>query len=131
MTIRLANEIREASRPVYCSACFNSQGIRHVDFDAASDRGYANEEAVKINMDDLILCENCIKEGARALGIEDSLTLKEELEDHKRKLDITHRRLKQAQRYADTMEEALQHRPKEVHIDHRKKPRKDIEEVLA
>jgi hypothetical protein len=123
---RLANTIREAGKPIYCSACFNSQDIRHVDFDASCDRGYANAEAVQITMDDLILCENCVREGARLLGMTDEADLHEHCAELGRKLEQKDKALKQAQRYADTMEEALHERPKPVHIDHRRKPRKEI-----
>lgn len=122
---RLANEIRETGRPIYCSACFNSQPIRHIDFDAACDRGYGNDEAIKINLDDLVLCENCVREGARLLGMQDRDDMR--LEDLQRKLDFAERKLRQAQRYADTMEDALANRPEPVKIDHRKLPRREIE----
>ncbi len=126
---RLAEDIREASKPIYCSACFNSQPIRHVDFDAACDRGYANEEAVKINMDDLILCENCVKEGLKVLGIEDSAELKAENEDLRRKLETKEKLHTQQQRYIDTLEDVVSQRG--AKIDHRKKPRQIREEVSA
>lgn len=131
MSARLASDIHETSRPIYCSACFNSQEIRHVDFDAACDRGYGNQEAIAIALDDLILCENCVKTAAAILGIEDSRQLKAELGDYERKNDVLEKRLRQAQRYADTMEEALGARPEKVQIDHRKKPRQLREEVPA
>lgn len=127
MTVRLVNEISETSRITFCSACGNQQSVRHVDFDAACDRGYGKAEAVEVSLDDLILCEGCVRRGAEVLGIEDSTLLKAENEDLKRKLDVQGKRRKQAERYASTMEEALQHRPEPVHIDHRKKPRKELE----
>ena len=124
MTVRLTNEISETSRTIYCSACGNQeQSKRHVDFDAACDRGYGNAEAVQIAYDDLVLCENCVREAMTNLGIEDSAFLKAENEDLVRKLDVERKRRVQAQRYSDTMEEALQHRAEPVKIDHRRKPR--------
>lgn len=131
MTVRLANEIREASRPIHCAACFNSQEIRHIDFDAACDRGYSDGVAIAVSMDELVLCENCVRVGAELLGMTASDTLRAELEDTKRKLDVQRKRQEQAQRYADTMEEALQRRPEPVHIDHRKRPRQLREDIPA
>lgn len=131
MSARLASDIHEADRPIYCSSCFNSQDIRHVDFDAACDRGYGKTEAVEVALDDLILCENCVKEAAMVLGIEDSTSLKAELDDTERKLAVERKLREQAQRYSDTMEEALSVRPEAVKIDHRKKPRQIREEVVA
>ncbi len=123
---RLASDIREADRPIYCSACFNSQAIRHVDFDAACDRGYANEEAVKVVMDDLIICENCVREGAEILGMQDNTLLTAEVQELRAKLATKDKLLAQQERYSSTMESLLQQRGQDV--DHRKKPRK-LEEV--
>jgi hypothetical protein len=132
MTVRLANEIREASKPIHCAACFNSQDIRHVDFDAACDRGYSDGVAVAVSMDELVLCENCVRVGAELLGMTNSEGLKAQLEDAKRKNDVLRRRLEQQQRYADTLEEGLVRlREKPVRIDHRQKPRQLRDEVQA
>lgn len=131
MTVRLTNEIRETSMPVHCSACFAQQNIRHVDFDAACDRGYSDGVAVEVAMDDLILCENCVKNGAAALGIEDSKILKYELDEVEAKLLSERKEREQAQRYAATLEEALlDARPEPLKIDHRKKPRQLREETV-
>lgn len=119
---RLASEIRETGRPIYCSACFNSQPIRHVDFDAACDRGYGQDDHVQIAMDDLILCENCVREGAAVLGIEDSRELKTKLADTERKLQVKSKLLEKSERYVATLEDAFGQRG--THIDHRKKPRR-------
>lgn len=131
MTVRLANEIREASRPIHCAACFNSQEIRHIDFDAATDRGYSDGVAVAVSMDELVLCENCVRNGAELLGMTDSEQLLERVADLERKSDVLRKRLTQAQRYSDTMEEALGHRPDPIKLDHRKKPRQLREDVIA
>ena len=126
---RLASDIREASKPIFCSACFNSQDIRHIDFDAACDRGYANDEAVPVAMDDLIICENCVREGARLLGMEDETANAGHISDLERKLDVKDKRLKQAERYSETLEDAFESRPVPIALDHRKKPRKEMEAV--
>ena len=126
---RLANDIREADRPIHCSACFNSQDLRHIDFDAACDRGYANEEAVQVVMDDLIICENCVRAGARLLGMEDEAVNADRIADLERKLDVKEKLYKQASTYADNLEDAFEKRPTPIQIDHRKKPRKLLEEV--
>lgn len=128
---RLASDIREADKPIYCSACFNNQDCRHIDFEAACDRGYGNDEAVKIAMDDLVLCEHCLKAGARILGMTDDETLHARLDSLERKLDIEVKRREKAERYSDTLEEAVGQRPEPIHIDHRKRPRKPVEELVA
>jgi hypothetical protein len=118
---RLASDIREAQKPIFCSACFNQQDIRHIDFDAACDRGYGKSEAVEVAMDDLILCENCVKNGAELLGMTDNSSLKAEVQDLKRKLEVKDKLLEKEKRYSATMEDLLGQ--KEITVDHRKKPR--------
>jgi len=118
---RLASDIREADKPIYCSACFNQQHVRHIDFDAACDRGYGNEESVKIVMDDLILCENCVKEGAKLLGMRDAGETEATLSVLETENLELRKRTEKAERYAETMEDALAQ--KSIRLDHRKKPR--------
>lgn len=129
MTIRQANEIRPTEMPIYCSACHRQDpGSTYIDFDAACDRGYGNDEAVQVAYDDLILCANCLREGARHLGMVDSDD--QRIQVLERKLDVEEKLRRQAQNYADTMEEAISKRPEPVHIDHRKLPRKQIEGMV-
>jgi hypothetical protein len=135
MSVTLArtqeNEIRLTGKPIHCSACFNSQDIEHIDFDAACDRGYGGDAVVKVSMDDLILCANCVKTGARLIGMTDEAELLAENERLKERIDTKDKALKQAQRYATTMEEAIAARPEPLEIDHRKLPRKDLAGVGA
>lgn len=117
------SHIKPANLPQYCSACFGQDSkIRHIDFNAACDRGwYGQDPGTHIAMDDLILCEKCVKEAANLLGMVDPDV--DRIGELERKLDISEREKRQAQNYADTMEEALSKRPEKVQIDHRKKPR--------
>jgi hypothetical protein len=44
-----------------CSACFNQQPDKlHIDFEAAWD-GPVKEGAIKVPIDDLYICEDCLK----------------------------------------------------------------------
>jgi hypothetical protein len=59
--------------PAVCSACHNSQPeLRHVDFDAEYDGPVigGGPEARGIAVDDLILCERCIRDAGRLVGLE-------------------------------------------------------------
>lgn len=123
MTVRLINEISETSRITFCSACGNQESVRHVDFDAACDRGYGKAEAVSVALDDLILCEGCVKRGAEILGIEDSHILKAESEDWKHKFEIEQKQRQKAEAYADRLEDAFDKRSAPVRLDHRQRPR--------
>ena len=125
---RLASDIRETTKPIYCSSCFNSQDVRHVDFDAACDRGYGTGP-LPVAMDDLVLCENCVKEAGRLVGMEDTEITARRIETLERQLDSERKIRRQAEKYADAMELAMDNRPQPVPLDHRKKPRKLIEEA--
>lgn len=121
------NKIELTGLPQRCSACFGQDSKRrHIDLDAACDRGYGNEETVKIAYDDLILCENCVKEAAELIDMTDSEDLKARLLSLEDELDRERKARRQAQRYATAMEGALEERPEKVKIDHRKLPRKEL-----
>ncbi len=138
MTVRSANQIRPTHLPIYCSACSGQYPEkRHVDFDAECDRGYAETiiqgksqgepiPSSPIQMDDLILCEDCLKAGAELIGMIDGKALEAENTALKAKLDSEEKKRAQAQRYSDLMEELTAH--KGIEIDHRKKPRSLHEE---
>lgn len=52
---------RLAGKPAYCASCFQQEPVRYVDFEAAFD-GPVLPGAIPVAIDDLILCENCLKE---------------------------------------------------------------------
>ncbi len=133
MTVKMAeNVIQLTNTPVRCSACFNQQpDLRHVDMDASCDRGYGDEAAVKIAYDDLVLCENCVKEAATLINLvpKDDPTI-DRLE---RELDLATAKRNQAEKWAQTLEQALAARPEPITIDQRKRPRplRSVDEVTA
>jgi hypothetical protein len=48
--------------PVYCSCCFQQQpGQVHIDFQVAWDGPVINEDGLRVPIDDLYLCRNCIE----------------------------------------------------------------------
>ncbi len=112
--------------PVYCSACWcAAPEKRHVDYAADNDQGYGGKDAFDdgVAYDNLQLCEDCMKAGARLMGMVDA----DEQEVTMRKLEVANERLareaRQAQNYADRLEDAFEHRAQPVEIDHRRKPR--------
>ncbi len=116
MTVKLANT------PQYCAACFNQQPeLRHIDFDAALDRGYGKDEAVKVTMDDAIICENCVKEGAELLGMINAEEWQREKERLKRDRDMAFTLRDKAERYSATLEAAVTARG--TKIDNRRRPK--------
>ena len=124
-TLRIADDIRPVGLPVYCSACFAQDPSKtHIDFDANSDRGYGQrDDGQTVVMDDLIICEDCIRRAGEMVGMERSEVRDRELSDLRVRADKAEREAKQAQRYADNLEDAFTNRPTPIHIDHRKRPR--------
>lgn len=113
MTVRIANEIRPASLPIYCSACrAQNPGNRHIDFDAAVDRGYGDGDN-PISMDDLILCEECVRTAARQLDMVDRSELAQ-VESLERRLRNEVYRADQAEKYAESLELAFENRPQQI-----------------
>ncbi len=115
MSTRLAEDvIRLTGTPMYCSACFNQDSaVRHVDFDAASDRGYGHG-SVPVAMDDLVLCETCLKEGARLLGMIDQTLFQAELDGLRKRYEFERKRADSADLYAEKLEAAVDARPNPV-----------------
>lgn len=54
----------------YCVSCYLQQPeVRHVDFAAAFDGPMVAEGATKVSIDDLIVCETCLRDAVKLLGI--------------------------------------------------------------
>jgi hypothetical protein len=130
MAPTLTNEIRETNTPTHCSGCFQQDSkLRYVDFDAACDRGYGDAHGVQIAMEDLILCENCLRDGAKLVGMEDARVLGERLASVAARLDEETARCEQAANYANRMEEALAARPTPIKVSRpRGRPRRQATE---
>jgi hypothetical protein len=122
--------------PIKCSSCYGQRSERkHWDFDAICDRGYAPVDEGDFNADgdritapvrieNLILCDECLKEGARAMGWvaqDDKL-----VQTLQKELVIERKARRQAQNYADRLEAAFEARSKPITLDHRQKPRKGL-----
>lgn len=113
------NAIMPVGVPPYCSACGGQDtDVSYVDFDAACDRGYGEDPSnpdVRVAMEYLILCENCVREGARQIGmVEDDQ--RERIGSLQRRLDEECKRCEQAINYADRMEQALAGRPEKLTV---------------
>lgn len=128
MAPTLANEVRPAGVPTYCSACFNQDSsAQHVDFDASVDRGYGNrDDGLKVAMDDLILCEHCLRRGAELVGMRDARELQDELDSLRHRVDQERYRADRADEYAGRLELAMDARPVPVsHPRRRGRPPKE------
>lgn len=135
MRLKEPNTITLTGMPQECAACAGQYTERrHVDFDSAVDRGYAQLEGGNyanpemattfISADDLIVCEECVKTAARLIGMVDGELLVAENEHLERQVDALTRERDKAARYSDTLEEALTGlRNDPIKLDHRRKPR--------
>lgn len=117
MGVTLANDIRPADMPMYCSACgCQDREKQHVDFDAACDRGYGSDGAVKVRMDDLILCETCLRSGAALVGMVDGGEPGQRIAQLEQLLANEKLRADKVVAYADRMEAAIAVRPEPLKV---------------
>jgi hypothetical protein len=72
-----AAQIRLCSPPAACSSCYGQYPQRrHVDFGASWDGPVLNDGSderfiIRASLDELILCEDCLRRGAEQLGLVD------------------------------------------------------------
>ena len=69
-----------ADKPAYCASCFQQENTRYVDFEAAYDGPVIPGTPEPIPVDDLILCEGCLREAFRILDPHDQRERIKELE---------------------------------------------------
>lgn len=127
MSITLANVIRPTGTPIYCSACRSQHSEkRYVDFDAECDRGYGDAANGKpIQMDDLILCDDCIRTAGRFVGMADAEAQVERIASLEERLAAETARCDQMTAYANRMEDALAARPEPISVNRpRGRPRR-------
>ena len=105
--------------PARCSACLRSagEGVRFVDFQAAFDGGAVVEEgmmAVRDSIDELHLCEACVKKAASILDYKPDLHAKQYQEIRRLELERDHWRdtAVRIKREADAQFEANLGQPK-------------------
>lgn len=114
------NIIRLTGMPMYCAACRNQDsGVRHVDFDAAVERGFG-DGPMPTSMDDLIVCEGCLRTAALLIDMGDLAELRDQLAACQKKLSQEQYRADAADKYAERLEEAFSSRPNGVNVPRRK-----------
>ena len=68
--MRIANP-----NPVYCSSCFSQKPHDvHVDFEVAWDGPVISEDGLRMTIDDLICCRDCVVAAAALVGMVDADT---------------------------------------------------------
>lgn len=110
----LATRLRLSDpKPGHCSACLIASGpdVRFVDFDCMVDRGAIVEEgslAILDAMDELHLCESCVRQAAEVLEYKPDLHRRQLTEIRRLELDAEHWKA-----YAKRLEATLQDRPEQ------------------
>lgn len=100
-------------KPGHCSACFQSAdaNVAFVDFDCMLDRGAIVDEgtmAVLDAMDELHLCESCVRQAAEVLDYKPVQAQNRLREIRRLELKAEH-----WEKYAKRLEATLQDRPEE------------------
>ena len=69
--MRIVGPDQEFPAPAYCSACFSAKPqMRHIDFECVWDGPVINvEDGIRVQVDDLIVCEDCLSAAAARLDI--------------------------------------------------------------
>lgn len=101
--------------PPRCSSCFQAQPhLRHVDFEASYDGPvvplHANENLVGVqgvSIDDLILCETCVRTAAELLGLVDPDFVTAERDMLKTGNEVLVAKLQARDAYITTLEAAV------------------------
>lgn len=70
--------------PVYCSCCFQQQPKKiHIDFEVAWDGPVINTDGLRVPIDDLYLCEDCLGLASRTLQLALDNKIEKKLEGSK------------------------------------------------
>lgn len=109
------------SAPAYCSGCFQSRPeMRHVDLEVAWDgptltEGVATGEGIQntvaVTIDDLVLCEECVRCAAGLIDMVDPDTQSAELEQLRESNRLLVEKVRGLEDYASRMEAAVAARP--------------------
>lgn len=100
----------------HCSVCHGQYGDRrHVDFNVAYDGPVINEEDnIRVVIDDLIICEECLKEGAAVIGLKDPDEVAEYAEQLEKRLDEAVERIRGLERHNEDLRAAVSSKPEKV-----------------
>lgn len=114
MSITIAERAaRLAPMPMFCAACGSQDPkTRYVDFDAAWDGPVVNpEDGIKMQIDDLVVCENCLKEASRLVGLVDPDQVSETLTRAQQDLIAKEHEIRDLQGYVSRLEAAVAAKP--------------------
>lgn len=101
--------------PPRCSSCYSQKpDLRHVDFSAYYDGPVVpaaeGEGVVQVAIDDLVICEQCLKEAAELVGMGDTEREREEIQRLRYELEAAAEREAAAVRLVSQLEKAAEAR---------------------
>lgn len=106
--------------PVVCSSCYGQYPQRqHVDFESAWDGPtfteglHQGDEVVTnlvVSVDDLVICEDCLREAGKLVGLGDVDTIQRDLEQLEQHAQELRERLAGQADYIDRLEKAAEAR---------------------
>ena len=77
-------------RPPYCACCYQAPTVDqrkvYVDYEAAYDGPVIPGASEPVVIDDMILCEDCVKAAARLVGYEPGADLRGEISEKNKKI---------------------------------------------
>lgn len=114
MSIQVAERIpRLSEMPMFCASCGSQDPqARYVDFDAAWDGPVVNpDDGIKMQIDDLVICEGCLKEASRLVGLVDPDQTAETLARAQQDLIAKEEKITELQRYIDGLQAAIAAKP--------------------
>lgn len=93
--------------PTYCSSCHcQNAELRHVDFEAYWDGPVLGDD-VKVPIDDLVLCEDCLKAGGLLIGLIDNKAMRTENFELGRALDAKNEEIEEMRKVISDLEHTL------------------------
>jgi hypothetical protein len=104
--------VKLTDTPAYCASCYAQKPAqRHVDLEAAYD-GPVLEGSVRVAIDDLVLCEECLTEAANLIGLVNPDETTAELDRARERLAQQDERLLAQSAYVAQLEAAVAAKPK-------------------
>lgn len=87
--------------PPYCSGCFGQYHISHIDFESDWDGPIMNSDGLRVSIDELILCERCVRAAYELLPKEENKTI-EKLENQLKETKASNKKLSTYNRQLET-----------------------------
>jgi len=79
--------VKLASCPPYCSSCFQQKpAVEHIDFESYWDGPIIQGAGFKQPIDDLILCEDCLRAAGELIGLSEHKKLLHERNELKQEV---------------------------------------------